>query len=1172
MFRSSRTFFYLSLVALLCVLGVVNFAQNAPQSPVTADDYNQFSWRWVGPMTFSGRISGIAVPRGQSQTYYVLGATGGVWKTVDSGTHFEPIFEKYGTESMGWLAIAPSNSNILYLGTGEPMHARSSTHGNGIWKSTDAGKTWTHIGLEKSYFIPMVAVDSKNPDIVYAAAEGKLYSNDMDCERGLFKSIDGGKTWTNLGPKNEKGVIDRGVGDFVIDPQNSNIVIVNSYKHYRRAWTYDDRDPDNGLFKTTDGGKTWARIEGGLPAKGTPTGRTGLAIFEKNPRIVYARVDEEVVVGFREADGAANFRAGGGGRQGGGGGGFGGGAQGTVLFRDGFTIAKFKGFKINPELAALAPKFEAVTGAADADLVTKFNALVADKDFVTKSGVDVAKLHAAAKKVLADDKDLLVSNAEVDKLMAKPVAAADSVAAKARYQLINRNVIENLYAPALAILQPVKMNGVVYRTDDQGKTWKKMTEYKVSAPGGPAVPQEDAVVLDAAAQAREDETNEAREAVGVQQQQPPPTITSPVIVQPQVPLGQPAGRGQTPAPAAAQPAATPGAAAQQAGRGGRGGVQVGSAQVNQTEGGYYGRIWVDPTDDKVVYCGDTNTTVSKDSGKTFTVAPWERGTSKTHVDHRVVWAEGKHILSGNDGGLSESWDGGEHWSQKNTINIQQFYDVWVDNELPYNIMGGTQDNGAWLGPSQNRNSYGMFANDWTYLPTGDAFYVVRDWWNPEYIYYESQFGASSRMNLNTGQASSLAPRLTPQQIQAGEQALRYQWNAPIVLSPHNPGIVYVASQYVWKSLSRGEPNSFVRISPDLSKAEKTKLDEAKKTNLQWATVYALSESPKKPGLLWAGTDDGNLWVTSDGGNKWVSITDQFYDAACKPKAGIKGDLIPCDRWVKRAVASLFDENTAYVAFNGYRTHSEDKTYVFVTKDLGKTWTNISGGMDAAVFDLEQDPENANVLYLGTEKGIFVSIDEGKTWAAFSTSAPNTVVRDMAIQKRDREMAIATYGRGFWVVDIGPIKEFTAAVFGEAAHLFDIKNTTKWNRYERRGDTLGEMAKADNPRVGQNIYYYLKADAKDVKITIKDLEGGAIAEFTPSAKKGLQTQFWGLNRVTAGAPAGGGRGAGGGGGGGGGGRGGGGLMVDAGVYKVTLTVDGKDVATKKMTVSPDPLFK
>jgi photosystem II stability/assembly factor-like uncharacterized protein len=1148
-FRSSRTLLFLSALAVtVSILGAFGYAQNAQQkaqSVVTADDFNQFSWRWVGPMAFAGRVSGYAVPRGQSQTYYVLMATGGIWKTADGGTHFEPIFEQYGTQAMGWLAIAPSNPNILYLGTGEPMHARASSHGNGVWKSTDAGKTWTHIGLEKSFFIPMVAVDSKNPDIVYVAAEGKLYDNEMDCERGLFKSIDGGKTWTNLGPMK-----DRGVGDFVIDPRNSNIIIASAYKHYRRAWTYDDRDAENGLFKSTDGGKTWTRMAAGLPPKGTPIGRTGLTIFEKNPNIVYARVDEEAVVGFQERDGIVNFRAaaaGGGGRAGGGGGAFGGGG-GTVLFHEGVTLAQFKAYTIPADLAALAPKFTPVTGAAEADLVTKFNALVADKDFVTTSGADVKRLQAAAKTRFASDKNLLVNIAEVEKLMAKPAAAADSTEAKGRSQLVNRNVLEILYAGIIANASPVKMNGVVYRTDDQGKIWKRMTEYKLATPQAPTIPQEEAEELDAAAQAREDETAQA--------QQPPAPA-----------------RGQaTPAAPAAQPGARGQAAAPQAG--GRGGVQAGSAQVNQTEGGYYGRIIVDPNDDKVLYCGDTNTTKSTDAGKTFVVVPWDRGNGKTHVDHRVVWVDplnSKHILSGNDGGSSETWDGGDHWKQSSTINAQQFYDVFVDNEQPYNIMGGTQDNGAWIGPSQNRNSYGMFSSDWLYLPTGDAFYVVRDWWNPEYIYYESQFGGSSRMNLKTGQASSLSP-VAP----AGEPPLRKQWNNPIVLSPHNPGVVYHGSQYVWRSMSHGDPGTFVKISPDLSKADPTKLAEARKTNLQWATVYTISESPRKFGLLWAGTDDGNVWVTPDGGINWTNITAQFYDAACKPKAGIKGDLIPCDKWVKRVVASAFDQNTAYVGFSGYRTHNEDKTYLFVTKDLGKTWTNISGGLNTPIFDVEEDPDNANVLYLAGDGGIQVTIDQGKTWTAFSTSAPDTVIRDMAIQKRDREMAIGTYGRGFYVADIGPIKEFAPAVFDEPAHLFDIKNTIAWRRYQRMGDTLGEMAKADNPPVGQNIYYYLKADAQKVTITIKDLEGNSVAELSqssaealrPAARKGLQRVFWGLNRVAAGAPAGGGqRGA-----GGGGQRGGGGNVVEPGAYKVTLTVDGKDVATKRMVVSPDPMFK
>jgi hypothetical protein len=334
-------------------------------------------------------------------------------------------------------------------------------------------------------------------------------------------------------------------------------------------------------------------------------------------------------------------------------------------------------------------------------------------------------------------------------------------------------------------------------------------------------------------------------------------------------------------------------------------------------------------------------------------------------------------------------------------------------------------------------------------------------------------------------------------------------------------------------------------------------------------------------------------VSADSGNTWTNITNQFYDAAGKPKAGVKGDLIPYDRWVKRVVPSAFDENTCYVAFSGYRTHNEDRTGLYVTKDLGKTWADISGGMNNPIFDVEEDPDNANVLYLGTDYGIWVTVDQGRTWTAFSTAQPTMVIRDLAIQRRDREMAIGTYARGFFVADIAPMKEFKPEVFEKAAHLFEPQAAVKWNRFERRGETLGEMVRALNPQIGATIYYYLKSDAQKVTVTIRDLEGAVLQEVTPSAKKGLQKVFWNLNRQAA--PGGGGRGGRGGAEPGaagapgaaappnpeqppqpvpaGGGRGGrGGMQVDPGVFKVTLTVDGKEVETRRLTVSPDPLSR
>ena len=1047
------------LSRLLSTLVVLALAAGATlpapvRAQATADDFDKLAWRFVGPVNFSGRIAEFAVPPGQSTTYYVLTASGGLWKTEDAGTHFEPIFDQYGNMSMGALGIAPSDPKVLYLGTGEPMHARSSTRGNGVWKSTDAGKTWTNVGLKDSYFINKVQVHPEDPNVVYVAAEGKLYDNAMDCERGFYRTADGGKTWERLWPLD-----DRGVGDFVVDPRDFDVVVAAAYKTYRRSWTYIDRQPGNHLYKTADGGRTWKKLTEGLPVK-AELGRTGLAMFAKNPDVLYARVDEQVDLGLPGRDGAANFRASGGFGRGG-------------LFTETATFDKFKTFKIDPAMAKQAPKFEPVAAADEAELVKKLNELVADKDFLAKAGVDLAKFNAAARKAHAKDKDLLAAVDAIEALLAREEPKPDSTEAKGRFQAVNRHVLEVLYAGALAHQQPVKRDGVIYRSDDLGESWKRMTEYAHSG---------------------------------------------------------------------------------------------GSMAVNQTEAGYYARIYVDPNDDKTVYCADTYATVSNDSGKTLKRAGWDGGDHKLHVDHRAFWidpANPLHVLSANDGGAGESWDGGKHWSQKATISAQQFYDVGVDNEHPYNIMGGTQDNGAWIGPSQNRNSKGVYAADWNYLPTGDGFYVVRDWWNPEYVYYESQFGSSSRQNLETGEIQSLAKRTTAEELAKGMPAQRYQWNAPIVLSPHNPGIVFICSQFVHRSLSRGERDTFVTVSHDLSRADKARIEESKKTNLQYATIYTFAESPKKPGLYWAGTDDGNVQMSPDGGVTWTNVTARFYDMKTgKPRPGAKGALIPFDRWVKRVVPSAHDENTCYAAFSGYRTHNEDKTWLFVTRDLGKTWEDISGGLMNPLFDVEEDPANPDVLYIAGDLGVFVTLDRGRTWTPFSTTAPDVVVRDLAVQKRDRDLVIGTYGRGIYVADIGPVKEMTAENLAKDAHLFDIEEAVRWNRFERRGESYGEFAKVANPPIGADIYYYLKAEPKSVKLVVKDCEGNVVQELAGTAKKGLQKTAWNLTkRADPAQPA-----------AGGGMRGRGANLVDYGTYKVTLTVDGKDAAAKAVKVVPDPLFK
>ncbi len=1040
----------LALVILFWGLsGGVTAQEDAPNG-ITTKDLDIFSWHHIGPWTFSGRITDFAVPTGQSRIQYVATASGGLWKTDDGGISFKPLFDQYGNMSIGNVEVAASDHNIVYMGTGEAMHARSSAHGNGMWKSTDAGETWTHIGLEESHYIPKIAIDTKNPDVVYVAAEGKLYSNLMDCQRGLYKTTDGGQTWDLV-----LDLKDRGVGDFVIDPRNSDIVIAGGYKTYRRSWTFIDRQPGNNYYKTTDGGQTWKQITDGLP-QGIKSGWNGITIYPQNPDILYIRYDEEVNLGLRIRDGGANFNA-------------------RRLFQDGWGVKKLKAFKINKDIAKLV-EFEPIEFEEAEDLVEKLNEMVKDQELMTKLDVNLAALNKKARQVYKDEDEILESIEEIEKIAQSYHTAVqeeieeDSAEAKnqnARMQVMNRHILEMIYAGVFQTQQPIKKSGVVYRSDDLGETWKRMTEYKQSG---------------------------------------------------------------------------------------------GSAQINDIEAGYAGRIEVDPNDENVLYAVETYQKISKDGGKTFKNAPWF-GNGKCHVDVRGIWIDpldSNHILCGNDGGVSQTWNGGKNWSQKETISAQQFYDISVDNEMPYNVMGGTQDNGCWIGPSRNRNQYGVFQADWTYLPSGDGYYVLRDWWNPEWIYFESQFGRSNRMNLKTGEMISLSVRNTSEENEAGKAPQRYQWDSPIHLSPHNPGIVYVCSQHVHVSKSRGEPGTWETISPDLSRNNQARIEESKLTNLQYATIYTFAESPVKPGVFWAGTDDGNVQLSRNGGDSWTNITFNFYDEKGKPKKNIQGDLIPFDHWVTRVEPSAHDLETCYVTWSGYRTHDEDNSYVFVTTDFGQTWTDLSGGMMNPVRDIEEDPDNPEVLYLATDYGLFVTFDRGGQWINISDKAPDVIMMDMDIQKRERDLAIATYGRGFYIVDIYPFKEMKPEVFEEDAFLFEPQRAVKWNMLERRGQTLGEFAKVNNPPVTADFYYYIGTKAKKVTVVVKNLAGETLREIRGSGDPGLKKASWNLRRTTPqeGQQA---------------RRRGGAPMVDAGLYKVTLMVDDKEIATKDLKVIDDPIM-
>jgi photosystem II stability/assembly factor-like uncharacterized protein len=1130
---------------------------------LASKDFNLFSWRSIGPWAFSGRITNFAVPPGQSQTYYVLTATGGLWKTVDGGIHFEPLFEKYGTMSMGYLAIAPSKPDILYLGTGESINARAAYHGKGMFKSTDAGKTWTPIGLDKSFFIPKVEVDPRNPDVAYAAAMGKLYDNAMDCERGLYKTTDGGKTWARV-----LDLKDRGVVDFVLDPSKPEVLIAVAYKNVRRTWTFIDRQEGNILYKTADGGKTWKPLANGLPPASLKTGRNGVALYEKNPKILYARIDEDINFGLSEAENAAQFRD-------------------TGVFEDGYFLNKWKTYKIPPALAKLV-KFAPLTADSEKDLAKKLNDLVKDRAFLKAIGMDWGPFLAAARKAYAKSVDktkdytILDEIGEVEKLVKRDAEAKDP------HLAVNRLVLLAFFGTSEGVslkdgkvvvadaakvkIHPDFKDKPVYDAKtikDEADLVARIAELAVDPDFTAKLKINAKSVMTTALKTYKDnkelaeafKDSEAAAEAFDQTKFRYRTLNSAAL---RLLYGG--------AFALLEPVKKAGVVYRSEDQGETWKAMTeykmtgGSDVVNQVEAGYNGRILADPNDDKVVYAHETRTTVSRDSGKTFKFPNWE--SKGVHVDSRAVWVDplnSKHILNANDGGVSESWDGGDHWSQKETIAAQQFYDVATDEAVPYNVMGGTQDNGCWLGPSQNRNPNGVFPADWLYLPSGDGFYVVRDWWNPDFVYYESQFGYSSRQNLRTGETISLARRNTPEENAAGAPPQRYQWNAPIVLSPHNPGIVFVCSQFVHRSLSRGDKDTWATVSPDLSRADKERIELSKKTNLQYATIFTFAESAKKPGLYWAGTDDGNLQLSTDGGVNWTNVTARFYDKNGKAKSGAKGALIPYERWVKRVVPSRHDEKTCYVVCSGYRTHNEDTTYVYATRDLGATWEDIGGGMANPVSDIEEDPDNPDVLYLATDYGLFVTLDRGKSWAKFSTSAPHVIIKDLAIQRRDRDLVIATYGRGIHIADIQPVKEFKPENLAKDAFLFEVEDAVQWQRFDRRGADLGEAARearAENPTPGAAIYYHLAKPGAKAEVAIRDLEGNFIQELKGGAEKGLHKAFWSLNKKVDQDKL-------------------EGLSyeergkltrLDPGTYVVVLAVDGKEAGTRRVRVLADPVLR
>jgi photosystem II stability/assembly factor-like uncharacterized protein len=1007
------------MVAALALLGAGVFAQGrgggAPQgpSPNVSDDplFRGFSFRSIGPATMMGRVDDIEGAEKDPMTMYIGFATGGLWKTTDAGIRWRPLFNDMPNESIGDIAIAPSNPDVVYVGMGEPNNRQSSSIGNGVYGTTDGGTTWTHLGLDDTQSIARIVVDPANPNIVFVAAVGHLFGPNE--ERGLYKSTNGGKTW-----KKAKYIdADTGFTDLAIDPANPKVLYAASYSRRRTWYGMNGGGPNSGLWKSIDAGETWARVTGGgwPVAKDGIYGRIAISIFKAKPATLYAQI--EVGAGAGTGGGTA---ADGGPQRGGRGGGGGAGAAGAAG--------------------------AAAGGAA-------------------RGGARGGGRGAGGG----------------------PAGPADPNASG------------------------------VYRSDDGGKTWAVMSN------------QNDRPM-------------------------------------------------------------------------------------------YFSQIRVDPVNDQKVMTGGNPGRMSLDGGRT-----WQNMTG-SHTDYHAIWInpkEPRNVWIGHDGGFDSSNDGGFTWDYHNDIAVGQFYQVSADMRHPYYVCGGLQDNNAWCGPSAMRSGTGAVNTDWFTVAGGDGFYTRQDPTDWAIVYGESQDGNMSRHDLRNATQKSIRPSVgggrggggagaagegAPTGADAANAAalaaqaagggggrgggvgnvmnappnldpLRFYWNAPFEISPHNPAVVYMAAQYFFKSTNRGD--SWWMNPTDLSK----KVDRwsasmpimgvaGDKPMASKHDGYATSslatqvrESPSRPGVIWIGTDDGNLQVSRDAGLTFTNVIDNVAGA---PKGYVQ---------ISRIEPSHFDPGTAYVALDNHR-NDDWKPYLFKTTDFGRTWTNVTGNLPSPgnINALREDYDNPNLLFVGTEFGLFATTDGAKTWKKFMTNLPSVRVDDILIHSRDRDLILATHGRSFWIADdITPLEQLAAPPTGDVK-LFDPRPAVQWktDAHEQRRVANRDF-RGQNPQGGTAISFWAKGDLGDAKIEFLE-NGQVVSTMNTAARAGMNRVQWDMQRQAApgggGAGRGGGGGAGGGGGGGGrggggggvpftsggGGRGGGGGTVDPGSYVVRLTVGGQTYMT------------
>ncbi len=818
------------LLALSITLVISTFAQKTkkettPPAPSSVDFNSYFSpvkWRNIGPFRGGRSVTATGVV-GDINTYYMGTTGGGVWKTDDLGISWKNISDGFfKTGSVGAIAVSESDPNVVYVGMGEhAVRGVMTHHGDGVYKSTDAGKTWKKMGLDPTQHISRIAIHPHDPNTVFVAAQGALYGPSK--ERGVYKSTDGGNTWTNVLYVDDK----TGCVELSMDMNNPRILYAAMNEYGRQPWKVTSGGVGSGLYKSTDGGATWNKIQKGLPAQ---LGKMAVAVCRSNSERVY---------------------------------------------------------------------------------------LLAESD---------------------SDKEL----------------------------------------------------GGLFVSTNAGESWTRMT-------------------------------NDHR------------------LLQ---------------------------------------------------RAWYYIELFTDPLDELTLYVMSAPALKSIDGGKT-----WEN-ISNTHGDYHNLWINprnSKNMIISDDGGSAVTVNGGKTWSTQNNMPTAQFYRINVDNQFPYRIYAGQQDNSSVSIANREFASGGISTSSWTFSAGGESAFLAFNPDDPRYVMGGSYQGTIDVLDVKAKASTNImAAPIEYLGRDAKDMKYRYNWNAPIIWSKHEPNAFYHGSQLLLKTTDMGI--TWKEVSPDLTRNDKSKqgkpggpyTNEAVGAE-NYGTLSYVIESPHEKGVIYTGSDDGYVYITRDGGASWQNIT----------PAGLQECLI------NAIEVSPFDKATAYIATTRYK-FNDHTPGLYKTTDYGKTWTKINNGIPNNAFTrvVREDDKRRDLLFAGTELGVFVSWNGGKDWSAFQLNLPITPITDLRVHQGD--LIAATSGRSFWILDdLGLIRQYKAGENGFA--LYQPEPTILANAYSELDRSTTEFDgthpfRGVNPATGAVLYYQLPElkDNEHIQLEIKDAAGNLVRTFSSQA--------------------------------------------------------------------------